>query len=98
LFRLGATPGDAVVIGTEEDGVVFDWEPTMAAGAEHLASPRGTDARFEDHHRPTRAEKKQQQAERRAAKRAVREEMDEFYTAEDEAEVEVVYPHRQEGQ
>ncbi|WP_300344669.1 GTPase ObgE [Nesterenkonia sp.] len=92
LFRLGAAPSDSVVIGSESDGVVFDWEPTMAGGAEHLAGPRGSDARFEDHHRPTRAEKKQEQAQRRAAKQAVRQEMEELYSVEDEAEVKVVYP------
>src|SRR5699024_5677439 len=56
LFRIGAKPGQAVVIGGD-DGVVFDWEPTMAAGAEHLTGPRGTDARFDDRRRPTRGEK-----------------------------------------
>lgn len=95
LFRIGAKPGDAVVIGTEEDGVVFDWEPTMAAGAEHLTGPRGSDVRFEDNHRPTRAEKKQDQAERRAARRTVREEMEEIYAAEDSSDVEVFYPHEE---
>ena len=55
LFKQGAKPGDTVVIG-EDDGVVFDWEPTMMAGAELLASPRGTDIRFADiGDRPTRA-------------------------------------------
>ncbi|GFZ94014.1 GTPase ObgE [Nesterenkonia alkaliphila] len=101
LFKLGATPGDAVVIGREEDGVVFDWEPTMAAGAEHLGA-RGTDLRFEDTQRPTRAEKKQDQAERRAAKQQVRQEMEELYAADDSdgSEVEVVYtqPGPEEGQ
>ena len=54
LFKQGAKPGDTVVIG-EDDGVVFDWEPTMMAGAELLASPRGTDVRFADiGDRPTR--------------------------------------------
>jgi len=38
LFKQGAKPGDTVVIG-EDDGVVFDWEPTMMAGAELLVSP-----------------------------------------------------------
>src|SRR6185312_3220264 len=40
LFKIGAKPGDAVVIGSEVDAVVFDWEPTMAAGAELLGSRR----------------------------------------------------------
>ncbi len=93
LFRLGAKPGDAVVIGTEHNGVVFDWEPTMAAGAEHLAGPRGTDLRFADQQRPTRAEKRQEQADRRAAKVATRAEMEALYAAEEnyEDDVEVVY-------
>ncbi|GAA4832862.1 GTPase ObgE [Garicola koreensis] len=91
LFRIGAKPGDAVLIGADEDGVVFDWEPTMAAGAEHLSGPRGSDVRFEQHHRPTRGEKKQDQAERRAARRTMREEMEEIYRAEDDGEVEVVF-------
>ncbi|WP_120004885.1 GTPase ObgE [Nesterenkonia muleiensis] len=96
LFTLGATPGDAVVIGREDDGVVFDWEPTMAAGAEFMAGPRGTDLRFDEHHRPTRAQKKQEQAERRAAKRQVREEMEELYAADESAEVEVLYTQQEE--
>jgi GTP-binding protein len=45
LRTAGAEPGDDVVIGGE-GGVVFDWEPTLAAGAEHLG-PRGTDLRLE---------------------------------------------------
>ncbi len=85
LFKQGAKPGDAVVIGSELNGVVFDWEPTMAAGAEHLAGPRGTDLRFDDHSRPTRAEKKQDQAERRAAKASTRAEMEADYRAQDGA-------------
>ncbi len=93
LFRQGATPGDSVVIGTDDDGVVFEWEPTMAAGAEHLAGPRGSDVRFEDAHRPTRAEKKQEQADRRAAKVLTRQEMDAFYASEDDGDTEIVYSH-----
>lgn len=85
LFSQGATPGDGVVIGSEEDGVVFDWEPTMAGGAEHLGGPRGTDIRFAEHSRPTRAEKRQDQLERRAAKAATRAEMEAGYAYDDEA-------------
>ena len=83
LFSQGATPGDGVVIGAEEDGVVFDWEPTMAGGAEHLGGPRGTDIRFAEHSRPTRAEKRQDQLERRAAKAATRAEMEAGYAYEE---------------
>jgi GTP-binding protein len=76
LFKLGAKPGDMVVIG-EDDGVVFDWEPTMMAGAELLASPRGTDVRFADiGDRPTRGQKREEQIERREAKAAARAELE----------------------
>ena len=44
LRTAGAQPGDDVVIGGE-GGVVFDWEPSLAAGAEHLG-PRGSDFRL----------------------------------------------------
>jgi len=46
LMKLGAREGDTVVIGGGEDAVVFDWEPTMAAGAEMLGR-RGEDHRLQ---------------------------------------------------
>ncbi|OKJ10412.1 GTPase ObgE [Kitasatospora sp. CB01950] len=46
LWKVGAKEGDTVVIGPEENAVVFDWEPTMASGAEMLGR-RGEDHRFE---------------------------------------------------
>lgn len=77
LFKAGAKPGDAVVIGDDDTGVVFDWEPTMTTGAEHLSGPRGSDARFEDRSRPTREQKRQEYAERKAARAATQAEMEE---------------------
>ena len=47
LLAAGAQAGDEVVIGAGESGVVFDWEPTMQAGAELLHGRRGTDLRLE---------------------------------------------------
>ncbi len=47
LRAAGAQPGDTVLIGPAEDSVVFDWEPTVTAGAELLPGPRGTDARLD---------------------------------------------------
>jgi GTP-binding protein len=47
LRAAGAEPGDTVVVGGDDEGVVFDWEPTLSAGAERLAGPRGTDPRLE---------------------------------------------------
>ena len=65
-----------MVIG-EDDGVVFDWEPTMMAGAELLATPRGTDIRVADiGDRPTRSQKREEQIERREAKAAARAELE----------------------
>ena len=46
LFKLGAEEGDEVRIGVGEDAVVFDWQPTIEAGAELLAGPRGDDMRI----------------------------------------------------
>ena len=47
LFAAGAQAGDEIVIGEGETAVVFDWEPTMQAGAELLHGRRGTDLRLE---------------------------------------------------
>ena len=47
LLELGAQEGDTVLIGEVEDAVVFDFRPTMQAGAE-LLSRRGEDQRFEE--------------------------------------------------
>ncbi|WP_291379222.1 GTPase ObgE [Demequina sp.] len=77
LFAAGAVPGAQVVIGDRDTGVVFDWEPTMAAGAE-LLGRRGTDLRVEEmerNARATRAEKRAEHKERMDAKSAAREEL-----------------------
>ncbi|MFC5999235.1 GTPase ObgE [Quadrisphaera sp. GCM10027208] len=76
LFEAGARAGDTVVIGGQ-DGVVFDWEPTLVGGAELLAGPRGSDLRLEDSRRPTRDEKREAYAQRREARSAARAELDE---------------------
>jgi GTPase len=47
LVQLGARAGDTVMIGDDEDAVVFDWEPALTAGAEHLLGPRGSDGRLD---------------------------------------------------
>src|SRR5699024_650184 len=74
LFRAGATPGAEVVIGDGPAGVVFYWEATWITGAELLGGC-GTDARMEDRHRPTRAERRQEFHDRMDAKTAAREEL-----------------------
>jgi len=47
LLELGAEPGDDVVIGPEDDAVVFDFDPQVDAGEEILRGPRGRDPRLE---------------------------------------------------
>ncbi len=47
LLEAGAQAGDEVVIGDGEQAVVFDWEPTLQAGAELLHGRRGTDLRLD---------------------------------------------------
>ncbi|HEX6235444.1 MAG TPA: GTPase ObgE [Jiangellaceae bacterium] len=46
LLKAGATPGVEVLIGPEDNAVVFEWEPSVTAGAEMLHGPRGTDTRL----------------------------------------------------
>ncbi len=75
LYKVGAVAGDTVVIGAGDDGVIFDWEPTLQAGAELLGS-RGTDLRLEEPSRPTRDEKREAQANRYAARAATQEELE----------------------
>ena len=47
LVGLGAQPGDDVLIGPDEDAVVFDFDPQVRAGAEVLHGRRGSDPRLE---------------------------------------------------
>lgn len=50
LFKAGAVAGSEVRIGSGDEAVVFDWEPTIEAGAEMLAKNlqrRGEDARLD---------------------------------------------------
>lgn len=69
LFEAGATPGDEIVIGD----VVFDWDPSLHDEAGK--GPRGSDPRLEDHHRPTRQERREEFKQRMDAKAQAREEL-----------------------
>ncbi|WP_353950519.1 GTPase ObgE [Knoellia sp. S7-12] len=73
LYRAGAVAGSTVVIGPEDNSVVFDWEPTMAAGAELLTGPRGTDLRLGENDRKSRGEKREEFHGRKDAQTAARE-------------------------
>lgn len=72
LVKAGARAGDGVAIGPEENAVVFDWEPTMQAGAEMLGR-RGEDHRLEAP-RPAAQRRRERTAERDDAQ----QEYDEF--------------------
>ena len=48
LFKKGAKAKDEVRIGLGDDAVIFDWEPSIEAGAELLAGRRGTDRRMDN--------------------------------------------------
>ena len=45
LLKLGAKAGAEVLIGPEDNAVVFDWEPTITSGTP-LTGPRGSDDRL----------------------------------------------------
>ncbi|MFI0989923.1 GTPase ObgE [Streptomyces exfoliatus] len=62
LMKAGARAGDGVAIGAEENAVVFDWEPSMMAGAEMLGR-RGEDHRLEAP-RPAAQRRRDRDAER----------------------------------
>lgn len=47
LLEAGATAGVDVRIGPADRGMVFEWEPTLEAGAELLHGPRGGDIRID---------------------------------------------------
>ncbi|CAM3382787.1 GTPase ObgE [Isoptericola cucumis] len=74
LFKAGAVAGDEVRIGDPRNAVVFDWEPTLITGPELLGA-RGTDLRFDESSRPTRAAKRREFTERMDAKSEARREL-----------------------
>ncbi|RYJ06635.1 GTPase ObgE [Aeromicrobium sp. Root495] len=72
LHKLGAKAGDDVVIGDEKDAVIFDFDPTIEAGAEMLGR-RGEDQRLYDNDRRTNAERREELAAKRAYESDARE-------------------------
>lgn len=75
LYKAGAVPGAAVVIGPGE-GVVFDWEPALTSAAEVMVAPRGSDPRLDPSQRRTTAERREWYHERMDAKAAARAELE----------------------
>ncbi len=74
LFKAGAVGGSTVIIGTD-NGVVFDWEPTLTSSAEMITTPRGLDARLDANNRPTRNQRREEYFERMDAKTEARAEL-----------------------
>lgn len=68
LMKAGARTGDGVAIGPEENAVVFDWEPSVMAGAEMLGR-RGEDHRLEEP-RPAAQRRRERDTERDEAEKA----------------------------
>ncbi|MBL1067812.1 GTPase ObgE [Streptomyces sp. 7-21] len=62
LFKAGAREGDGVIIGPGDDAVVFDWEPSVMAGAEMLGR-RGEDHRLNEL-RPAAQRRREREAQR----------------------------------
>ncbi len=75
LFRSGAVAGDTVLIGADDDAVVFDWEPTLIAGAE-LLGQRGTDLRFDTSTRLSAKEKREAAHDRYVARQSTQSELE----------------------
>jgi GTPase len=64
-----------VLIGAADDAVVFDWEPTLVAGAE-LLGQRGTDLRLDPSHRPSRDEKREAAHDRYVARQTTQSDLE----------------------
>jgi GTPase len=47
LAEKGAQAGDTILIGDEDDAVVFDWDPMVPTSSGHIPGPRGSDWRLE---------------------------------------------------
>ena len=47
LFKAGAKAGATVMIGSDDNAVVFDWQPSVMAGEGPHQGPRGSDVRLE---------------------------------------------------
>ncbi|WP_243064748.1 GTPase ObgE [Humibacter sp. RRB41] len=74
LVKAGAVAGSTVVIGPN-NGVVFDWEPTLTSTAELATAPRGSDPRVDANARATRGQRRVEYHERMDAKAEARAEL-----------------------
>jgi GTP-binding protein len=75
LLAAGAVAGAEVVVGDDETGVVFDWEPTLVGAVGVVGGPRGSDVRLERPVRATTMERRERYEQRRQAHREARTEL-----------------------
>ncbi|ARQ70696.1 GTPase ObgE [Streptomyces marincola] len=76
LAKAGAREGDGVAIGSDDDAVVFDWEPSVSGGAEMLGR-RGEDHRMNTL-RPAAARRRDREARRQDAAQRAFDDFDPF--------------------
>jgi GTP-binding protein len=75
LFKAGASAGSTVVIGPGQ-GVLFDWEPSIASAGELIGGRRGEDIRIDQNPRRTTNDRRASYKERMDSKAQIRAEMD----------------------
>jgi GTP-binding protein len=75
LVSAGARAGAEVVIGPDQGGVVFDWEPAFLTGPELLGGPRGSDPRLDERRRPSHGQRRSRYLDRMDAKAEARAEL-----------------------
>ena len=75
LFKAGATAGSTVVIGPGQ-GVLFDWEPSIASAGELIGGRRGEDIRIDQNPRRTTNDRRASYKERMDRKAEIRAEME----------------------
>jgi GTP-binding protein len=75
LFKAGAVAGSTVVIGPGQ-GVLFDWEPSVASAGELIGGRRGEDIRIDQNDRRTTTQRRAEYKEMMDARAKLRVEME----------------------
>jgi GTP-binding protein len=75
LFKAGAVSGSTVVIGPGQ-GVLFDWEPSVASAGELIGGRRGEDIRIDQNDRRTTTQRRAEYKEMMDARAKLRIEME----------------------
>jgi len=75
LFKAGAVAGSTVVIGPGQ-GVLFDWEPSVASAGELIGGRRGEDIRIDQNERRTTNQRRAEYKDMMDARAKLRMEME----------------------